>query len=175
MKIMFAAAALLLAPGTVFAQTAPDPVATVYDKALSPGWENWSWAKTELSADIGSARMPIMVDAQGWGGLYLHHAPFSTAPYRGLHMLIQVVGGEAQVRVLLTVGGKDIPDGDKMEGGQPVAKYKLVPLKPGGWTEVMIPLSVLGGENVTIDGIKVMNHSGQPAPHIYVADIAFKP
>lgn len=175
MKIMFAAAALLLAPVAAFAQAAPDPVATVYDKALSPGWENWSWAKTELGADIGSARMPIMVDAQGYGGLFLHHAPFSTAPYRGLHMLIQVVGGPARVRVMLTIGGKAIPDGDKMEGGQPVAKMKLVDLKPGGWTEVMIPLSTLGGENVTIDGVMVMNDSGEQAPHFYVADIAFKP
>ena len=179
MKSLIAAAALLLAPAIApvpaLAQTAPDAVATVYDKALSPGWENWSWAKTTLSADIGSARMPIMVEAQAYGGLFLHHAPFSTAPYRGLHMLVQSVGGDATVRVMLTVGGKAIPDGDKMDGGQPVALMKRLTIKPGGWTEVIVPLSALGGENKDIDGIMVMNDSSQPAPHFYVADIAFKP
>lgn len=180
MKMLIAAAALSLLPATALSQaaarTAPasEPM-TVYDKALSPGWQNWSWARTELSADIGSARMPILMDAQGYGGLNLHHDPFSTAPYRALHMLIQVVGGPAQVRVLATVGGKGIPDGDRMEGGYPVTKMKLVKLAPGGWTEVLVPLGVLGAENTTIDGIMVMNDSGEPAPHIYVADISFKP
>lgn len=176
MKMLLAAVALLFAPAA-FAQTAPaavDPVATVYDKALSPGWDNWSWAKTELSADIGSARMPILVDAQGYGGLFLHHAAFSTAPYRGLHMLIQSVGGEVTLRVMVTVAGKPIPDGDKMEYGQPVMMMKKVTVKPGGWMDVMIPLGVLGAENKEIDGIQVMNDSGQQAPHFYVADISFK-
>jgi hypothetical protein len=183
MKSLIVAGALMLATTPAFAQTAApavaapaaDNVATVYDKALGAGWQNWSWAKTELSADIGSARMPIMVDAQGYGGLYLHHDAFSTAPYRALSMLIQVVGGPAKVRVMVTVGGKPVPDGDKMEGGQPVAKMKLVTLAPGGWTQVLIPLGTLGADKVTADGIQVMNDSGDPAPHIYVADIVFKP
>ena len=175
MKMLIAAAALLLAPAMAQAQAAPDTSLVVYDKALSPGWENWSWAKTELSADIGSARMPIMVDAQAYGGLFLHHAPFSTAPYRGLHMLMQVVGGEVTVRVMVTVAGKPIPDGDKVEYGQPVMVMKKVTLKPGGWTDVLIPLAALGAENKEIDGIQVMNDGGQQAPHFYVADIAFKP
>jgi len=180
MKTLFAAAALLLVPAAASAQTTPAPAAdsaamSVYDKALAPGWQNWSWAKTELSADIGSAKLPIMMDAQAYGGLYLHHDAFSTAPYRGLHMLMQVVGGEATVRVMVTVAGKPIPDGDKMENGQPVMMMKRLTLKPGGWTDVLIPLSTLGAEGKEIDGIQVMNDSGQPAPHIYFADIAFKP
>ena len=172
MKILIAAAALLLAPAA-FPQTA-DPVGTVYDKALGQGWQSWSWAPIELSAQIGSARMPILVDAQAYGGLYLHHEAFSTAPYRGLHMLIQSVGGDATVRIMLTVGGKPIPDGDKMEYGQPMMVMKRVTVKPGGWTELVIPLAALGGENITIDGIQVMNDGATPA-RFYVADIAFKP
>jgi len=182
MKTLIAAAALTLAATPAFAQTTPAPaaapaadsVATVYDKALGAGWENWSWAKTELSADVGTHK-PIMVDAQAYGGLFLHHAAFSTQPYRALSMLIQVVGGPAKVRVMVTVNGKGIPDGDKMEGGQPVTKMKLVTLAPGGWTQVLIPLATIGAENVTADGVMVMNDSGEPAPHIYVADISFKP
>jgi hypothetical protein len=189
MKTSIAAAALLLAPATAFAQTAPaapapaapaapsvEPLATVYDKALGPGWENWSWAKTELSADIGSARMPIMVDAQGYQALYLHHAAFSTKPYRGLSMLLQVVGGDAEVRVIAIADGKPIPDGDKKGAdGQPLPLMKVIPLKPGGWKQVQIPLVQLGAADRNIDGFWVQNNSGQPAPHIYVADIALKP
>lgn len=184
MKSLIAAGALLLASTPAFAQTAPaaapatpvaDNVATVYDKALGQGWENWSWAKTELSADIGSARKPIMVDAQGYQALYLHHAPFSTQPYRGLSMLIQVVGGEAEVRVILIADGKPIADGTKMGAdGQPEPMMKVIKLKPGGWTQVQVGLDQLGAMNKTIDGIWVQNNSGTPAPHFYVADIAFK-
>ncbi|MEI9927758.1 MAG: hypothetical protein WDN44_08715 [Sphingomonas sp.] len=155
---------------------APEPLATVYDKALGPGWENWSWAKTELSADIGSAKMPIMADAKGYEGVYLHHAPFSTAPYRGLSLLIQVVGGNAQVRVIAIAGGKPIPDGAKLGAdGQPQPKMKLVALVPGGWKQVVVPLGDLGADNTVIDGIWVQNDSAQPAPHFYIADVAFKP
>ena len=188
MKKLAAAAALLLAPATAFAQTAPaapaapaaapavEPLATVYDKALGPGWQNWSWAKTELSADIGSARMPIMVDAQAYQGLYLHHAPFSTAPYRGISMLIQVVGGEAEVRVIAIADGKPIPDGVKIGAdGQPQPMMKIVKLKPGGWTQVQFGLDQIGAMNKTIEGFWVQNNLGTPAPHFYVADIVLKP
>jgi len=175
MKLLFTAAALLLSPVAAFAQAAPDTAGVVYDKALSPGWENWSWAKkVELSSDNG-AHKPILIEAQGYGGLFLHHAPFSTAPYRGLHLLMQPVGGEVTVRVMVTVAGKPIPDGDKMEYGQPLMMMKRVTVKPGGWMEVIIPLSVLGAENKEIDGVQVMNDSGEPAPQFFVADISFKP
>jgi hypothetical protein len=177
MKTLIALAALLAAPAA-FAQNAPAPTDNaamiVYDKALAPGWQNWSWAKTEVSTETG-ARKPLLMDAQGYGGVFLHHEPFSTAPYRSLEMLIQVVGEPAQVRIMVTVGGKPIQDGDKVEYGHPVAKIKLVKLAPGGWTKVVIPLGAIGAENVTIDGVQVMNDSGQQAPHIYIADIAFRP
>ena len=184
MKILIAAAALTLAATPAFAQTTPAPaaapaadsVATVYDKALGAGWENWSWAKTELSADIGSARMPIMIDAQAYQALYLHHDSFSTKPYRGISMLLQVVGGPAEVRVMAIADGKPIPDGDKKGAdGQPLPLMKVISLTPGGWKQVQIPLAQLGAADRNIDGFWVQNNSSQPAPHIYAADIALKP
>ena len=185
MKSLVAAAALLLVPAAAMTQSKPapapatapaaaaDPIATVYDKALGTGWENWSWAKTELSADIGSAHMPIKVEAQGFQALYLHHAPFSAAPYRSITMLIQAVGGEAEVRVIGIVNGKPIPDGTKVGAdGQPELKMKVLKVVPGGWTKVLIPLENLGiGESATIDGFWVQNNKNEPAPHLYVADI----
>lgn len=179
MKSLIAAAALLLVPAAAMAQTTPapapaaDPAATIYDKALGTGWQNWSWAKTELSADIGSPRKPIMVEAQGYQALYLHHEPFSAAPYRAISMLIQSVGGEAEVRVMAFANGKPIPDGAKVGAdGKPEAKSKLIKVAPGGWTKVLIPFGELGiVKGTMIDGFCVQNSKGEPAPHLYVADI----
>ena len=183
MMKLAAAAALLLAPVAAVAQTAPAPATpapaaapamapVIYDKALAPGWQNWSWAKTELSVESAGARKPIMVDAQGYQALALHHAPFDTTPFRGVSMLIQSVGGEAQVRLIALVGGQPIPDGTNMGAdGKPQPKMKIISLKPGGWTQVQVPLRDLGAEKTTIDGFWVQNNSGQPAPHFYVADV----
>jgi len=180
MKSLIAAAALLFAPAAAFAQTAPapapaaaaDPIATIYDKALGDGWQNWSWAKTELSVDIGSARKPIKVEAQGYQALFLHHEPFSAAPYRGISMLIQSVGGEAEVRVLAIANGKPIPDGAKVGAdGQPELKMKIIKVVPGGWTKVLVPFTDLGIGKSPIEGFWVQNNKGEPAPNLYVADI----
>jgi len=54
-------AATLLALGVAFAQApAPtDPAVAaekiIYDKALADGWQNWSWAKTTLSTELGGS------------------------------------------------------------------------------------------------------------------------
>ncbi|MEP7006476.1 MAG: hypothetical protein ABI810_10860 [Sphingomonas bacterium] len=181
MKSLIAAAALMFVPALAMAQAAPapapaaaaDPAATIYDKALGDGWQNWSWAKTELSADIGNPRMPIKVEAQGYQALFLHHAPFSAAPYRGISMLIQSVGGEADLVVLAFANGNPIPDGTKVGAdGKPEAKKKPIKVLPGGWTKVVIPFELLGVTKATmLEGFAVQNSKGEPAPNIYVADI----
>ncbi|MCW3834971.1 hypothetical protein ACFQ1E_02080 [Sphingomonas canadensis] len=194
MKLLFAGALLAAAIASpALAQTDPGdvpnkpkpakaeapaagPEATVYDNALGPGWENWSWAATELSVDTGTARKPIRVEAKGYQGLYLRHAPFSTAPYRGISMLIQVVGGEAEVRVIAIADGKPIPDPAKpAQNNEPTPRMKLVALKPGGWTKVVVPLDTLGAKDRTIDGFWVQNNSGADAPKFYVADVQLMP
>jgi hypothetical protein len=193
MRLPIVAGALLLS-APAFAQTEPGDLpprpkpaveatvaaagaeASVYNNALGPGWENWSFATVELGVDTGGARKPIRVEAKGWQALYLHHAPFSTAPYRGLSMLLQVVGGEAEVRVIATADGKPIPDPSQAPvNNEPVPKMKLVKLKPGGWTKILVPLAELGADDKTIDGIWVQNNSGEDAPTFYAADIALEP
>ncbi|MES2989197.1 MAG: hypothetical protein V4808_14950 [Pseudomonadota bacterium] len=180
MKFLIAAVALLAAPAA-FAQTVPgdapakpvpavpvtapvaDPaITTVYANALGGAWQNWSFATVELSVDIGSpTRKPIKVSADGYKALYLHHAAFSTGPYRGISFLIQGTGTGGKVRVIATAGGKPI------EG-----KMRLVEVKAGGWTRVTASLAELGAENIEIDGFWVQNDSGEPMPNFYVADIA---
>lgn len=182
MKSLIAVAALLFAPTAAMAQAAPapaaapaaaaDPIATIYDKALGAEWQNSSSAKTELSVDIGSARKPIKIEAQGYQALVLHHAPFSAAPYRGISMLIQAVGGDAEVRVIAIANGKPIPDGAKVGAdGQPMPRMKIIKVVPGGWTKVLIPFEELGIGKGMIEGFWVQNNKGEPAPHLYVADI----
>ena len=165
MKGLMLAGMLAFAPAAM-AQTAPAAdtgMAVIYKDALGPGWENWKWdgAESELSVELGgSPRRPIRVDAQGWKGLYLHHAPFSTAPFKALSFLVQSIGGTGEIRVLAIAGGKPV------EG-----KQKIVKLAPGGWTKVDVPLATLGVENATIDGLWLQNNGNDPAPRFYVTEI----
>lgn len=178
MKKLLAAAMLLAAPIAAQAQTAAAPAATeapmvVYDKAMGPGWQNWSWGKTELSVEAGGARLPIKLEAEGWQAIYFHHDAFSTAPYRSLNLLIQTAGGEAEVRVVAIVGGKPILENPADASSPP--KGKTVKLSKPGWMQLQIPLGVLAAENITIDGIWIQNATGAKAPNLYVADVSFKP
>lgn len=159
----------LLAASAAFAQTptpeSAPPVAEkiIYDKALADGWQNWSWAKTTLSTELGgSTRKPIKVEASPWSALYLHHEPFTTQGWTKLAFLIQgsVAGGE--VRVFALVDGKVASDGN------------LVKLGNSGWTQVEIPLVTLGIEGKATDGIWVQNASGAELPKFYVTDIKLK-
>jgi hypothetical protein len=160
--------AVSFACGTHGAATETDPPAkaadiapmTVYDTALAPGWENWSWAKTELGIELGgSARRPIRVVAGGWQALYLHHAPFNTAGLKRLGFLIQGSVPDREVRVLALADGKVAGEG------------KLVKIGNTGWTDVKIPLATLGVEDRTIDGFWIQNASEQELPKFYVTEI----
>jgi hypothetical protein len=132
----------------------------IYDTALQSGWENWSWAKTELSLEVGgSARKPIKVEAGPWQALYLHHEPVSTAGYSRLQLLIQGSAPDGQVRILALVNGKPVGDGH------------LLKLGNTGWTKVGTPLAELGVEDQAIDGIWVQNASAAALPKFYVTEI----
>ena len=133
----------------------------IFVNELGSGWQNRSWAQVELGIDTGVARKPIRVEAGPWQALYLHHEPFSTAPFRKLKLLIQSSppGGQP-VRVILLSGGKPLSE-----------TGKLVALKPGGWTQVEIPLATLNAENATVDGLWVQNGTDQQLTPFYVSDI----
>jgi hypothetical protein len=142
------------------ARTVDTQPMTVYDAALAPGWENWSWAKTELGIELGgSPRRPIRVVAKGWEALYLHHAPFSTTGLKRLSFLIQGSVPDREVRVYALTDGKVVGEGKPVKVGNT------------GWTDVKIPLATLGVEDKTIDGIWVQNASETELPKFYVTDI----
>jgi hypothetical protein len=133
---------------------------SIYGTALGEGWENWSWAKTELSVELGgSARRPIRIEAAPWAALYLHHAPFSTAGYKTLELLVQGSVPDREVRVFLLTDGKINGEG------------KLVKIGNTGWTKVVVPLVTLASEDKMIDGFWVQNASGTDLPKFYVTEV----
>ena len=164
--VLFAAGCLVA--GNAVAQTntppatadIPPAVMQVYDTALAQGWQNWSWAKADLSVEIsGSTRKPIRVVAGPYQALYLHHDPFSTAGMTKVSLLIQGSAAGGQVRVLALIDGKTVGEG------------KLLTLGNTGWTQVVVPLATLGVENKTIDGLWVQNATDQELPKFYVTEI----
>jgi hypothetical protein len=141
-------------------QVPPTPPMTVYENTLGEGWENWSWAKTELGLELsGSVRKPIKVEAEGWQALYLHHAPFNTTGLRKLSFLIQGSAPDREVRVFMLTEGK------------PTGEGKLVKFSNTGWTKVEVPLATLGVDEKVVDGIWIQNTSDQVLPKFYVTEI----
>lgn len=169
------AAALLLAPAAAIAQAgadaAADSPANIYDKQLGPGWQNWSWATTELSVDAGAYK-PIKVEAKGWQALYLHHDPFDTTPWRGITLMMQCPGGETQFRVVAIVGGKPVIDPATAKDAEPQPLAHLVKANAAGWNKVQISFHDLGIEKKQIDGFWIQNASGNDAPPVFVAAIS---
>jgi hypothetical protein len=162
-------AASLFAMSNAWAQSSSPPVTAdiplpsqmlVYDTALGPGWQNWSWAKVELSIEVpGSTRKPIRVEAGPHQALYLHHDPFSTQGMTKLSLLIQGSAPGGEVRIFALIDGKVANEG------------KLLTLSNTGWTKVVTPLATLGVEDKTIDGIWVQNATDADLPKFYVTEI----
>jgi hypothetical protein len=138
---------------------APAPM-QVYDTALGSGWSNWSWAKTELSVEVeGSTRKPIRVEAGPHQALYLQHAAFPTNGLKKISLLIQGSAPDGEVRLFILTDGKVNGEG------------KLIKLSNTGWTQVVVPLAVLGAEDKLVDGIWVQNATDRDLPRFYVTEI----
>ncbi|KQM38967.1 hypothetical protein [Sphingomonas sp. Leaf10] len=159
MRHWWLAMALLAAPAV--AQEAG--IGDVYGTALGNGWENWSWAKVELSSEVqGSQRKPIRVEAGPYQALYLHHAPFDTTSYKSVAMLIQGMdGGAQQLRIVAVVDGKPLD-----------AHAYAVTLPESGWKKIELPLSKIGADKKQIDGLWVQNATDKPIAPFYVTEIA---
>ena len=84
--------------GTAFAATD----LTIYDEALAPGWEDWSWAAVDRAstANAHTGAVSIAVTPTAWSALYLRSAaaPLDTNGY--LNFTFWVHGG--------TTGGQTI-------------------------------------------------------------------
>lgn len=143
----------------VLAQTTSPFV--VYDDELKNGWQNWSWAKVDLSAPVGGAK-PIRVQGEPWSGLAMHHDAFSTAPFSKVSFYIN---GGSEGGQNLTV--KAMADGKPLELG-----YTIQP-KAKSWAVVEVPLKEIGAVNKTIDGLVLQGGADSYKPY-YVTRIQFE-
>ncbi|MES1263287.1 MAG: hypothetical protein ABUL69_02950, partial [Peristeroidobacter soli] len=73
---------------------------TIYDEALAPGWQNWSWASvdTASAANANTGAVSIAVTAAPYSALYLRSAAAPVDTHGYLNLTFYVHGG--------TVGGQ---------------------------------------------------------------------
>ena len=154
---------LILGGQAAYAQSPKAPM-PIYGDRLAPGWDNWRWAKVELSAKLSptATTTPIKVDAGPWAAVFLHHAEFSTAGYKTLTLWVNggVAGGQT-LSVVPVIGDK----------AQSEHAFTVTP-EVRKWTKVEIPLSTLGIENKAITGFWIQNASDSAANTFYLDQIA---
>lgn len=133
----------------------------VYDDVLQPGWDNWSWAKVELSVPIGNAK-PIKVQGDPWTALSFHHQAFSTKGYSSLVFYINggVDGGQS-IAIKLMVDGKALE------------KSYLIAPNAKKWAIVKIPLQEIDGAEKMIEGMYFQAQAEAYKPY-YVTRIQFE-
>jgi alpha-N-arabinofuranosidase len=155
---------LLVLRGTSFA--AVDK--TLYDDALAPGWQNWSWAAVDMAsaAVAHTGTVSIAVTPTAWSALYLRSAdaPLDTNGY--LNFTFWVNGG--------TTGGQTIQVvavvNDVAQPGVRVASPTA-----GSWQKITVPLSALGAAaNTNVSGFWVEEAAGIDEPTFYVDDIVLE-
>ena len=138
----------------------PHPL-VAFDDELKNGFQNWSWAKTQLSVPAGSGKA-IRVEGDPWSALVLHRDPFSTEGYTKLTFLINGgKDGNQPLMIKATAGGKTIE-----------ATYTIQP-KAKTWAVVEVPLKDITAVDKTIDGI-TWQAQGDPYTAYYIARIQFE-
>jgi len=138
----------------------PQPL-VVYDDELKNGFQNWSWAKTQLSVAAGNGK-PIRVEGEPWSALALHHEPFSTEGYSKLTFVVNGgMNGGQSLMVKAMVDGKAI-DADYVF--QPKAKT---------WAIVEVPLKDINAAGKTIDTI-IWQGQGAAYSGYYITRIQFE-
>jgi hypothetical protein len=135
----------------------PQPL-VAYDDELKNGFQNWSWARTQLAVPIGNGK-PIRVEGEPWSALALHHEPFSTEGYSKLTFVIN--GGKDGGQTLMI---KAMADGKAIE-----ADF-AIQLKAKTWAAVDVPLKDINAAGKTIDTL-IWQGQGAAYPGYYITRI----
>jgi hypothetical protein len=152
-------ATLGLAPGAR-AEQVPNQI--VYDNQLENLWQDWSWATHDLAqtAIVHTPPRAISWEADGWGGLFLHHSSQRFSNYTGLRFWHRG-NGTQQVRLVIFANSS-------------VEIGSLNLTVPAAWTQRVVTWAELGVNataNPRFDGIVFADASGADQPTLYLDDV----
>lgn len=134
----------------------------IYDDAPGEGFQNWSWAETDLAAtaEVHSGATAMAVDYGPWEGLYLA-LPTPTSLDAGATLEFWLHGGSGStdpIQVVLVDGAH--------RGGTAVAVSPV----PGQWTKHRLPVSAFGISS-SFGGLWWQNATGQDRATMYIDDV----
>jgi hypothetical protein len=138
---------------------------SIYSDQLDKGWQNWSWASTNLAstAQVHSGKHSIAVtETAANQAVYLDNADQSTAGYEAVVFYVYESGTGGQVLQVQAVldGGASVP-------------YPLPALKPNTWQKVVVPMVGIGAASVdNFSGFWIQDVSGSVKGTWYVDDIS---
>jgi hypothetical protein len=141
---------------------------TIYDEALAPGWENWSWATNDLAspAQANTGVVSIAVTPAAYSALYLRStpAPLDTNGYLNFTFYVHggATGGQVfQVQAIVNDAAQ--------------AAVRVGPLAAGSWQKITVPLAALGADNRTnVNGFWLQEIAGVDSPTFYVDTIVLE-
>src|SRR5262245_14778686 len=141
---------------------------TIYDEGLASGWQNWSWASTDLAstAAANTGAVSAAVTSSPYSALYLRSAdaPLDTNGY--LNLTFYVNGGAT---------GGQVVQVQAIIGDTPQAGLRLDPLPANTWTKITVPLSSLGVDNHTdVRGFWLQEIAGVDSPTYYVDTVVLE-
>lgn len=138
---------------------------SIYSDQLNNGWQNWSWASTNLSSTsyVHSGQYSIAVTETGASqALYLDTSDQSTGAFEAIEFWIN--GG--------ATGGQTLQVQGLLDGGAGVG-YSIPALQANTWQKVIVPLVGVGVGSVgNFSGFWIQDTSGQIEGTWYVDDIS---
>jgi alpha-N-arabinofuranosidase len=155
---------LLALRGTAFAQSDR----TIYDEALAPGWQSWSWATVDLAstAQANTGSTSIAVTAPAWSALYLRSADAPVDTHGYLNFSFHVHGGATGGQTLQVVA---------VVNDTPQPGVRIASPTAGAWQKITVPLSALGAdERANVNGFWIQQGSGVDEPVFYVDTIVLE-
>ncbi len=142
----------------------------IYTDSLQNGWNNWSWAQTNLAstAYVHSGSASIQVTYTGaWQAIYLDCPATNTANYTKLTFWIN--GGPTAGRNLVIAGIIN----NNSQGSFPLNQFIAGGnVAANSWQLVTVPLSAIGlGKTGAMTGFWIQDNSGGAQPAFYIDDI----
>lgn len=139
---------------------------TIYDDALAPGWQNWSWATVEMESTAAAytGTKSVAVTASAWSALAMRfvNTPINTAGYGKLSFWAN--GGPS--------GGQTLRISALLSGNAQPA-IVVGPLVANTWTHYEIDLASLGAANSSaFNGVWFQEGTGNAQPVFYIDSVS---